>query len=147
MANSKTKTLRRNAAIYEPSPTCRGDGCLDAATVGGRCETHWDFLLREIIARAKRPYRDACTFYVGRTNFPSARLLEHFVSSDGELTCMAVFHWSACTSETAELETRLIAHFLEGRRKSVNKVAESAGTFSSSWNCVYGFGSHEVTGP
>lgn len=125
--------------IYEPPDVCRGNGCSAAAHEGGRCERHWEELLDVTMKRAVRPYEDASSFYVGRTNFPEARLLEHFLKTDGDLRRMAVLHWSACQKETAALEIRLIKRFEPGtnRLKGRNADPGSGGGFSGSWNCVY----------
>jgi hypothetical protein len=87
--------------------------------------------------------------YIGRSNYPERRLLEHFSSPDkirhGETWAsevapnrLSVLHWSASWQEVADLEKSLIAEYQRrGKLKLLNADAESWGRWDGAWNCLY----------
>lgn len=139
MPASRRRGLVRRG-VYEAQDHCREPECDAPSIDAGRCPQHWDELVGTTRKRAARAYSDASEFYIGRTNFPEVRLLEHFVDTDGARRRMAILHWSACWSEIMLLEERLISSFGidSSRLKGANKDPKSSGTLSGSWNCVYG---------
>lgn len=88
-------------------------------------------------------------FYVGRSNFPERRLLEHFSRPEkiqrGETWAtevtpnrLSVLHWSASWQEIADLEIAVIAEDQRrGKLKLLNADAESWGRWDGAWNCLY----------
>ena len=121
---------------------CRGPGCgkLLSAAASNRgprrfyCSTHWNELKAYLLAAVDQIYPEARTLYLGRSNYPERRLLEHRVRRDRPQ--MAILHWTSDWAEIAFLEEWLIGHY-QSARKSVNKVKESAGKWRGPWNCLY----------
>ncbi len=109
----------------------------------GRCLSHVIETANKWIVRL---YPEVHHLYVGRSNYPERRLLQHFAgkstvdptkdwSRDRRREYMAVLHWSGSWRETAWVEERLIK--LNDGLKVVNDSPESWGNWSGAWNCVY----------
>lgn len=98
------------------------------------CAPHWKALLDDLQASATRIAKGAREIYIGRTNDPERRLLEHH--TDFERDWMAVLHWSSDQDEIEYIEEALIERtsFL---LKQANEVVSATGRWHGHWNCVY----------
>jgi len=79
--------------------------------------------------------RRASKLYVGRTNYPERRLLQHLVKRGTDR--MAVLHWAADWDVVARIETHLIEFAGKWEGKIKNASVDSTGRWSGAWNCVY----------
>lgn len=80
-------------------------------------------------------YHGARAVYVGRTNHPQRRLLEHALEPAGH-THLSVLWWSEDWRAVAAMERALVTH-LVGRGKGSNIDRESDGKWRAAWNCIY----------
>jgi len=115
---------------------CRAGSC--AAPLRGTahfyCPSHWRHLLETLDATICQLYREAREIYVGRSNDPERRLLEHLV--EYERDHLAVLHWSSDQAEIEKLETELI-ELTSRYSKQANLEGASRGSWRGQWNCVY----------
>ncbi len=70
-------------------------------------------------------------FYIGRTNYPERRLLEHALES--ERTNLTVLHWAVDKDEIRYLEK----FFIERHPDSENEDSESFGSAVGAFNALY----------
>jgi hypothetical protein len=100
---------------------------------------HCNACLAAIVAALARRIDEidplARQLYIGRTNYPERRLLEHYREGRDHL---AVLHWSPSWRECAQIEEQLIAEFrARGKVKLENEAEDSSGKWSGPWNCIY----------
>lgn len=79
-------------------------------------------------------YRQARTVYVGRSNYPERRLLEHWSLRQRPRLC--VLTWTSEWAEAAFLERWLIRR-IQRLPKGSNADTASSGRWEGAWNCVY----------
>ncbi len=114
---------------------CRARGCTsEIRDAHFYCGRDWRNLGEQLVTAVENVYPDAARIYLGRTNYPERRLLEHRVKFG--LKRLAVLHWAGCKDEIAEVEEWLIASF-KGERKLENTSDASEGGWYGHWNCVY----------
>lgn len=89
-------------------------------------ESYVDDLINEIKPESRE-------FYIGRTNYPERRLLEHALFFGR--TKLTVLHWAAEWDEIDYLESLFIEKH-QGR-KSKNQTDEATGKKSGSFNALY----------
>lgn len=100
------------------------------------CVDHWRDLTGKLEEVLEFIGRGATSIYVGRSNYPERRLLEHL--RDREHDKLSVLHWSANRFEIEDVEKILIAY--TKRRfplKGENRDDESSGRLSGPWNAAY----------
>ncbi len=115
------------------SATCRPDAAADSPRQF-YCKAHWNHLRDHLLAVGDRLYPLARSLYVGRSNYPERRLIEHWHRSGREQ--LALLYWSGERAEIEFLESWLISHYGQ-RRKGVNLAHDSGGRWTGLWNCVY----------
>ena len=79
-------------------------------------------------------YPEAKEIYIGRTNYPEKRLLEHFIRSDRNH--LSVIHWASSMQEIADIEEYFIKE-CQSRLKAANKDPLSDGKIYGEYNCLY----------
>jgi hypothetical protein len=98
------------------------------------CPSHWDALLDGLVATIEPIAREAREIYIGRSNDPERRLLEHYEQSGRDL--MAVLHWSSDQEEIEIIEKELIER-TSRFRKQANESSKPHGSWYGHWNAVY----------
>lgn len=118
--------------------------CFDATSW---CQLHWnEFTDRLVSSISDIAKGESQRIYVGRTNYPERRLLEHFTRDrehkdekrkypDRARDYLAVLHWSGSWREIDKLERCLIER--TRRPKQMNKDPHSKGDWYGNWCCVY----------
>jgi predicted GIY-YIG superfamily endonuclease len=113
-----------------------------------RCISCTAHLKRQALAVVKEIRSNAVVAYVGRSNSPERRLLQHFTGQGVSKTVrkhpqqrdrLSVIHWTGSWREAAMVEDHLIKHSSAkpGLADLLNSPAEGWGRFSGPWNCVY----------
>jgi predicted GIY-YIG superfamily endonuclease len=113
-----------------------------------RCISCTAHLKRQALAVVKEIRSNAVVAYVGRSNSPERRLLQHFTGQGVSKTVrkhpqqrdrLSVIHWTGRWREAAMVEDHLIKHSSAkpGLADLLNSPAEGWGRFSGPWNCVY----------
>ncbi len=128
--NGKTTKRGSNMALCR-NPSCkkkhRGEFfCCDCMAA---LESYVDDLIDEITPESRE-------FYIGRTNYPERRLLEHALFFGR--TKLTVLHWAAEWDEIDYLESLFIERH-QGR-KSKNQTDEATGKKSGSFNACTSLG-------
>lgn len=103
----------------------------------GFCTKHADEIYDEAVWQVDDVLGVASELYLGRTDFPERRLLEHFVSSKRDF--LLVLHWTANWAEAKEFEEGLIHAFKQESKylRIKNESLGSEGRYGSPWNAVY----------
>lgn len=100
------------------------------------CEGHWKEVIEHLVAATEYIGDGAASLYIGRTNYPERRLLEHVVERGHDR--LAVLHWSAHRDEIREVEEALIAYVKRKfPKKGTNMGDQSSGRKSGPWYAIY----------
>lgn len=113
-----------------------------------RCIACSGRIKKDALAIVQGIRRQADAVYVGRSNYPERRLLEHFTGRSVSKKLrgaavlrdrLTVLHWTGSWREAAMVEEYLIRQSpaATGLPDLLNSDAESWGSFSGPWNCVY----------
>lgn len=85
----------------------------------GFCTKHADEIFEDACWQVDDVLGVASKLYLGRTDFPERRLLEHFVSSKRDF--LLVLHWTANWAEAKEFEEGLIRAFKQDSKYLANR--------------------------
>lgn len=118
------------------APICREQRCKAPIPRGADfyCEKHATKLVDHLNEWISGIMDVAQAVYLGRTNHPERRLLEHHHAEGRDH--LAVLHWASDWAEAAAVEELVIREFRH-KAKLKNISPDADGRFSGAWNCVY----------
>lgn len=117
---------------------CWFQGCGEASGAQSSvyCDRHWADLINQLKEVTSFIGDGASSVYVGRTNYPERRMLEHLRERNHDR--LAVLHWTANRHEMKDVEEALIAHVKKTYPlKGDNRDDESSGGKSGPWYAIY----------
>lgn len=135
MADKPAKTEAKRNPKEVSNTVCAECRAAMPASELPRCAACFAALVDACAANIDRLYIGARQIYIGRTNHPQRRLLEHAIEP-ARNTNLSVLAWSRDWREVAVLEEALVARF-SGRGKATNIDRASDGRFRAEWNCLY----------
>ena len=102
------------------------------------CAAHWSSLTDHLQSLVHYLGAGAASIYVGRTNYPERRLLQHLANADRGHDRLAVLHWAGTPAEAEEIEKFVICVVKKRfKLKGMNESDDSDGRWSGPWNAVY----------
>ena len=121
---------------HEFDVICRERRCQKPVPRGAAfyCPDHTKELIEHLNTWIEDIMDVAQKVYLGRTNHPERRLLEHHHKEGRDY--LAVFHWASDWAEADSIERLVISRFSH-KAKLQNVSSDADGRHNGAWNCIY----------